>query len=298
MTPSLRRIALSTGVELDVMAGGAGEPLMFLHGFPESHRTWRHQLAAFAPDHLVVAPDQRGYARSSKPEGVEAYAADRIVADMIALADALGLDRFTVVAHDWGGACAWAAALKHPDRIARLVIANAPHPLLFQRALFNDPAQRVASQYMTAFRNPAFEDHIAKIGVDGFLDKMFAAYIASGAIDADERALYLDQWRQPGALTAMLYWYRASRIIVPAPGEAPERPGWIDQPFPPVTVPTLVIWGMCDQALLPGQLDGLDALVNDLTVAKIDGAGHFVPWEAPAAVTDAIRAFLAARPID
>ena len=159
MIDDLQRIALSTGVDLDVQVAGdpAAPPIILLHGFPESHRTWRHIVPDLARDHFVIAPDQRGYARSSKPTGVDEYTPDKIVGDLIALADHFGLTTFTLVGHDWGGAVAWMAALRHPDRVARLVIVNAPHPFLMQRALFDDPDQRAASQYITAFRNPAFD---------------------------------------------------------------------------------------------------------------------------------------------
>lgn len=288
----LRRIALSTGVSLDVaVAGDPAHPAMiFLHGFPESHRTWRHQLREFARDHHVVAPDQRGYAASDKPPAVEDYAPARIAADLIALADALEIDRFTLVGHDWGGAIAWMAALNHPDRIERLVICNAPHPLVFQRSLFDDPDQRAASQYMTRFRDTALDQGLVGTALEHFFANGFARFVTR-TIAGEDKAAYLDEWSHPGAMTAMLNWYRASPIIVPAPGETPERPAWLDAPFPQVTQPTLVIWGMQDRALLPVQLPGLAEYVPDLTAAKVK-AGHFVPWEAPEAVNAAIRAWL------
>ncbi|MEN2748924.1 alpha/beta hydrolase [Sphingomonas sp. T9W2] len=288
----LRRIALSSGVSLDVAVAGdpAAPAMIFLHGFPESHRTWRHQLSEFARDHYVLAPDQRGYVRSDKPAAVADYAPDRIVADLIALADALGVGGFTLVGHDWGGAIAWMAALRHPDRIDRLVILNAPHPLIFQRSLFDDPDQRAASQYITRFRDTSIDRGLIGAGLEHFFATGFAELVKRTIAGAD-KAAYLDEWSQPGAMTAMLNWYRASAIVVPAPGETPERPAWIDAPFPPVTQPTLVIWGTRDKALLPVQVDGLDAVVPDLTVVKVD-AGHFVPWEAPEAVNAAIRKWL------
>lgn len=289
------RFALPTGVELDVTLGGdpASPAIFFLHGFPESHRTWRHQMPVLASDHFVVAPDQRGFARSSKPVDMSDYAPDNTVADLIALADALGVGQFTLVGHDWGGAIAWMAALKHPERVARLVIVNAPHPLIFQRTLFDDMAQREASQYIRAFRNPGLEAHIASIGLEQFFDGSFMKHTDFEKV-ADEKAVYLDQWGQPGAMTAMLNWYRASAIVVPAMDETPERPAWLDGPFPVLQMPVLVIWGIGDKALLPSQLEGLDALCADLTVEKVD-AGHFVPWENPDAVTAALRDFLEAR---
>lgn len=290
---TLRRIALSTGVELDVAIDGAeGAPaIIFLHGFPESHRTWRHQFAALADRHRVIAPDQRGFARSSKPADVADYAANHVIADLLALADALGIDRFTLVGHDWGGAIAWGAAIKHPERIERLAIANAPHPLIFQRSLFDDPDQRAASQYMRTFRQPGVEAMVGAMGLKRFFDKSFAPHVGADIV-APERATYIDQWSQPGALAGMLNWYRAAPIIVPpSDGPLPDRPTWIDQPFPMLTMPVLVMWGMRDRALLPCQIEGLDEVVADLTLVEID-AGHFVPWEAPDAVTAALNAWL------
>lgn len=287
------RIALSTGVELDVVDQGPRDApaIILLHGFPESHRTWRHQIAGLADRFRVIAPDQRGYARSSKPAAVEDYVADKLVADIVALADALGVDRFTLVGHDWGGAIAWIAALMHPGRIERLVIVNAPHPYVFQKTLIDDATQRAASQYITAFRNPGFENVIDSMGLDRFFDTTFAKHADLEKL-APEKPYYLESWGQPGAMTAMLNWYRASNIIVPAPDAEAERPAMLSAPFPPVTVPTLVLWGMKDQALLPSQLDGLDALVADLRIKTTD-AGHFVPWEAPDFITAAIGDFAA-----
>lgn len=288
-----QRIALPTGVELNVALAGdpANPPIVLLHGFPESHRTWRHQIAALARDHYVIAPDQRGFGYSSRPAGVASYTPDKPVGDLLALADHLGIGPFTLVGHDWGGAIAWMAALQNPQRIARLVIVNAPHPLVFQRSIFDDPAQRAASQYITAFRNPDFEQFVERIGLETFFDESFAKYTDAAKLEPEKPA-YLAEWSQPGAMTAMLNWYRASAILVPAPGETPERPAWLDAPFPPVTQPTLVIWAMQDTALLPVQLDGLEALVPDLTVVRIASAGHFVPWEKPELVNEAIMEWL------
>lgn len=290
----MQRASLSTGVELDVAVAGdpANPPIILLHGFPESHRTWRHQIPALADaGWFVLAPDQRGFARSSKPEGVENYTPDKPIGDLIALADHFGIGRFVLVGHDWGGAIAWGAALTRPDRVERLIIVNAPHPHVFQRTLIEDEGQRAASQYITAFRNPGFERHIEQIGLDQFFDTSFMRHTDFEKV-ADEKAAYLDEWGQPGAMTAMLNWYRASAVQVPAMGEEVPRPEFLDRPFPPVTQPTLVIWGMGDAALLPSQLEGLDALVPDLTLVRLEGTGHFAPWENPDAVTGAMLDWL------
>ena len=291
----LQRIALPTGVELDVAIAGdpASPPIFLLHGFPESHRTWRHQIPELAKDHYVVAPDQRGFARSSKPEGVENYTPDKPVGDLLALADHLGVDRFTLVGHDWGGAIAWMAALQNPQRIARLIIVNAPHPKVFQKSLFDDPAQRKGSQYITRFRDTRIDQGLIGAGLERFFASTFAQHIVGG-IAGEDKAAYMDEWGQPGAMTAMLNWYRATSIVVPKPDEDAERPAWLDAPFPPITQPTLVIWGMQDKALLPMQLE-LDEFVPDLTITRIEDGGHFVPWEKPEAVNAAMRAWLAVR---
>jgi pimeloyl-ACP methyl ester carboxylesterase len=292
----LTRVALPTGVELDVAVAGlpTNPPIILLHGFPESHRTWRYQMENLARDHFVLAPDQRGFAKSSKPAGVENYTPDKPVADLIALADRYDIQRFTLVGHDWGGAIAWMAALNHPDRIERLIIVNAPHPFVFQKTLFDDMAQREASQYITAFRNPDFEKYIDGIGLSEFFDGSFMRHTDFEKV-REEKPIYLEQWGQPGAMTAMLNWYRASAVQVPAMDATPERPAFLDGPFPPLKMPVLVIWGLGDKALLPSQLEGLEPLVPDLTIDRLEGVGHFAPWEAPDKVTEAMRTWLGKR---
>jgi len=289
-----QRLVLSTGVELDVWTAGdtANPAIIFLHGFPESHRTWRHQIAALSKRYYCISPDQRGYAGSSKPPSVSAYAVSKLVADVFALADALGVDRFAIAAHDWGGAIGWAAALGRPDRVERLVIANAPHPYVFQKMLVEDMGQRAASQYIRTFRDDELEGRIADNGLEWFFDHSFMRYLTQDDVSPEERAIYLKQWAQPGALTAMFNWYRASPMTVPAMDEIVPRPPFLDAPFPKLTMPVLIIWGIDDKALLPCMLDGLDSLIDDLTIARINGAGHFVPWEAPDAVTHAMMEWL------
>ncbi|MEA3009233.1 MAG: hypothetical protein QOJ91_925 [Sphingomonadales bacterium] len=290
-----QRLGLATGVTLNVASAGPedGEPILFLHGFPESHRTWRHQLAGLSDLYRVYAPDQRGFAASDMPEGVENYETDKIVADVMALANSLGLDDFTLVGHDWGGAVAWTAALTHPGRVKRLIIVNAPHPLVFQKSLIDDEAQRDASQYISFFRLPAAEAAIIAMGLENFLDKVMLSHADGTKLPAEERQHYLDDWSQPGALTAMLNWYRASKIKVPGPGEKAEAPLWTHAPFPKLKMPTLVIWGLKDSALLPIQLDGLADLIDDLRLVTSPSAGHFITWEEPGTVTSAIRDFMA-----
>jgi pimeloyl-ACP methyl ester carboxylesterase len=292
----MRRVRLRTGVTLNVaLDGDQSRPaVILLHGFPESHRTWREVAPRLADDFFLVMPDQRGFAASDQPQDVEDYRADTLINDVFALADALGIQDFTLVGHDWGGAIAWPAALRGDPKLTRLIIINAPHPVIFQKSLIESPDQRAASQYITAFRAPGFAKVVERYGFDWFFEKTFAGHVDLSKIPEAEKQQYLADWSQPGAFAAMLNWYRASKLVVPPPGVTIPLPAWVLRAFPKVQVPTLVIWGTQDTALLPIQLEGLDQLVDDLTIVRLPSAGHFAPWEASEEVADAIRHFLAA----
>jgi pimeloyl-ACP methyl ester carboxylesterase len=288
------RMPLSTGITLNVGEAGIadGPAIILLHGFPESHRTWRGLVPLLEDKYRLIMPDQRGFAGSDAPQDKADYATDKVVADLFALVDRLGLDDFTLVGHDWGGAVSWAAALRNDPRLKRLVIINAPHPVIFQKSLIEDHDQRAASQYITAFRTPGFKQAVEAMGWDSFFDKSFQSHVDLAAIPAHEKAEYIAEWSQPGVLTAMLNWYRGSALMVPPPGVTVPLPDFLLRAFPTVRVPTLVVWGMRDKALLPLQLEGLDTLVEDLTIARVPDAGHFVPWEKPGAVAAPLRSFL------
>jgi pimeloyl-ACP methyl ester carboxylesterase len=290
-----RRVPLSTGVTLNVAFAGekSKPPVIFLHGFPESHRTWRAIAPRLQNDFSLVMPDQRGFAGSDRPQKVEAYEAEVLVDDIFALADALALERFALVGHDWGGAISWTAALRGDPRLTRLAIINAPHPIVFQKSLIESADQRAASQYISAFRSPLFEKAAEAMGYDALFEKSFSRHVDLELIPDTERRQYIAEWSQPGGLTAMLNWYRASKVKVPPPGVTLPLPQWVLGAFPKVEIPTLVIWGMRDVALLPIQLEGLDRLVTDLEIVPAD-AGHFAPWEAPEEVLAALTPFLAA----
>lgn len=293
---ALQRVTLSTGVTLEVAIEGAKDapPLILLHGFPESHRTWRHQIAHFAKTHRVIAPNQRGYAGSDKPQGVSEYSVQKLVGDVAALADALNIDTFALAGHDWGGAGAWATALTHSQRVSRLIIANAPHPYTYQKAIYTDMDQRAATQYITAFRGENFEDYVAAKGWDAYFQENFADHTGAPISEA-EKAIYLSQWQTPGAFTAMINWYRASAITIPAMDDdsapPPSVQAFLDKPFPVLKMPVLLVWAMDDHALRPSLLDGLEGLIDDLTMVTLSG-GHFVTWENHAAVTAAMDDFL------
>jgi pimeloyl-ACP methyl ester carboxylesterase len=287
-------VDLATGIRMNVETAGSDDapPVIFVHGFPESHRTWRELVPLMADKVRMVMPDMRGFGASDKPQDVTDYLTPKLVADLLALADALEIDRFALVGHDWGGAIAWAAALGGDPRVERLAIINSPHPAIFQKSLIDRTDQRAASQYMNAFRNPAMEAGIARMGFDTFFDKSFAPHVDMTKISPDERQHYIDNWSKPGAMTAMLNWYRASQIVVPAPGEEVATPEWVERGVPRLNIPVRVIWGLDDKALLPVQLEGMGEVGDDVEVFPLKGVGHFAPWQAPQAVADALQPFL------
>lgn len=293
----MNRVTLESGIALDVVDEGPADApaLIFLHGFPESHRTWRHQVAHFSNRYRCVAPDQRGYRGSSKPPEVNDYTPDKLIGDVFQLADALDIDKFTVVGHDWGGAIAWGTAIagQMNGRVTRAIVANAPHPAIFQKLLYTNPHQRESSQYMRGFRDPKNDEVVRQFGLAGILMQEIK-WDSGDVMEPEERAELLKDWQDRDAAFAMLNWYRASPIDIPpmdAPFELPA--GWTPPPLPNLTIPTLVVWGMDDLALPPENLKGMDEIIDDLTLVEVPGSGHFVPWEAPGEVNAAMEAFLA-----
>jgi pimeloyl-ACP methyl ester carboxylesterase len=288
------RLPLSTGITMNVALAGPEDapPVILLHGFPESHRTWRKVAPLLADKLRLIMPDQRGFGDSDRPQEVEVYSTDTLIADIFALADALGIERFALVGHDWGGAIAWAAAIQGNPRVERLGIVNSPHPLIFQKSLIEDEAQREASQYIRAFRDPHFEKFVEGIGYEAFFAKSFSKHVDLASIPGEERGLYIGQWSRSGALTAMLNWYRASRMVVPQPGITVAVPDLVLRAFPKIKIPVRVIWGLEDKALLPIQLDGIGEVGEDVEVFPLKGIGHFAPWEAPEEVAEALKPFL------
>ena len=291
----IRRVGLATGVTLNVaFAGPEDAPaVILLHGFPESHRTWREVVPRLEDRFRLIMPDQRGFAGSDRPQDMAEYAADKLIDDIFALAEATGVEDFALAGHDWGGAIAWPAAFRNDPRLTKLAIVNAPHPLIFQKSLIEDEEQRAASQYINRFRMPGADKAIEAMGFDVFFQKTMENHIPSGSMPEEERRQYIADWSQPGGMLPMLNWYRASRLIVPPPGATVPLPDFLLRAFPKIHVPTLVVWGMKDSALLPLQLDGLDDLVDDLRIVRLPRVGHFAPWEAGEQVGDALRDFLA-----
>ena len=283
------------GVRLHYARAGGGPLMLFVHGFPDFWYTWRRQLVEFGRDHLAVAPDMRGYNLSSKPQDVKEYRPQYMVEDLRQFIHAMGHDRCVLVAHDWGGAVAWNFAITYPAMVEKLVIINAPHPVMFARDLKTHLEQIEGSQYMNFLRSDVAEEKLSRDDYAMLWRFAFLELDAKGAVGEGDKAAYLEAWSQPGALAAGLKWYKASPLRPPGPE------GTFDGPPPPdlepedfqVTMPTCVIWGMDDTALRTCLLEGLDEVVPDLTLHRIEGAGHWVFHEQPERVNNLIRGFLA-----
>ena len=287
------------GVRLHCVTAGRGPLILFLHGFPEFWYEWNNQLQEFGKDHLAVAPDLPGYNLSDKPADLEQYRSKVLIEDIRALADHFRQNKkFILVGHDWGGGLAWAFAIGHPDYLQELIIINAPHPAIFGRLLASDPQQQEASQYMFMFRTSRAEAILSADNYASLVEHVLAPLLKTGALTELDKAAYLRAWSQPGALTGGLNYYRANHLGPPAPPQVAAEIGPSTNDFGPdpahtvVRVPTLVIWGERDTALVPRNLDGLSEFVPDLTVRRVPDGSHWVVHEKPAEVNDYIRAFL------
>ena len=294
----------ANGIRLHYLSEGSGPLMIFLHGFPEYSGAWKDQLAEFGKDHLAVAPDMRGYNLSEKPAELDRYHMSHLVEDVRAVATALGHPRFTLVGHDWGGVVAWSFAIAHPECLDRLIIVNAPHPAIFGRLLAEDAAQQQASRYMQLLRSPEAEQTLSANNFAWLTGALFGGKLFG---TEEDRRGYIEAWSQPGALTGGLNYYRAMRAgeqkasslqhrsardESPRAGAAGSRPA-PDPASLVVKVPTLVIWGEQDTALLPANLTGLEQFIPALTVRRIPDGSHWVIHEHPALVNRYIREFLA-----
>lgn len=279
-----------------VSAGGPKKPLvLFVHGFPEFWYEWKNQLAEFGRDHYAVAVDMRGYNLSTKPEKVEDYEVRHLVEDLRALAAKLTKRKFVLVGHDWGGAVAWAFAMKHPDLLEKLVIINAPHPGVFMRELKENPEQQKASQYMLLFRSPIAEATLSANNYAALVNAILGEGLKQGYFTEEDKKAYLEAWSQPGALTGGLNYYRAAKVGPPTAADSAVGTFDVEAAAMTVKVSTLVIWGEKDTALLTGNLNGLDKFVPALSIKRISDGSHWVIHEKPALINAMIREFIGAR---
>lgn len=263
-----------------VATAGSGDRLMLcLHGFPESAVSWRYQIVPLAQARFQVwAPDLRGYGGTARPIGIDAYRIESLMDDVTGLLDAAQVQRAILVGHDWGGIIAWYYAMRHPDRVEALVIMNAPHPACFEREARHWRQLR-RSWYMGFFQIPRLPEAALSAGHGFMIGAIFKRMaIHREQMPEDLVRLYQQQACEPRALSAMVNYYRA---ILRGGGAIRQR----RMGYPAVSVPTLVIWGLQDQALVHQNLEGLNDFVTDLVVVKMADAGHFVHEDKPEQVT-------------
>jgi pimeloyl-ACP methyl ester carboxylesterase len=277
------RVIVANGIRFHVATAGPedGPLVMMLHGFPEAWFGWRKQMQYLARrGWRVWVPDQRGYNLTEKPPGVEAYAIDVLAADLLALIDAAGQRTAHVVAHDWGAAVAWYAALVAPHRLNRMVIANVPHPAVMKKTLLTQPQQTLRSWYIYTFQVPWLAERVLEADRYRLMAKLLRSASKPGTFSNEDLGEYQQAWSHPGALTSMLNWYRA-----------------MVRHWPPlqkvrVRVPTLVIWGEKDVALVREMAPASVALCDQGELRLIADAGHFVQHEEAEKVSAWIHGYL------
>jgi pimeloyl-ACP methyl ester carboxylesterase len=255
-----------------------GEPVVLLHGFPETAAMWRSQIDALAAEgYRVVAPDQRGYSAGARPEQVDAYRVDRLVGDVTDLADTLGFERFHLIGHDWGGAVAWATAGLHPDRLLSLTSVSTPHLTALAEA-YADPTTGQAQQsaYVDTFVAPGSEQLF--LADDAAL--LRSLYDEAG-LDAAEAQVHLDVLADQAAMRAALDWYRANDLTA---GTA----------LGAIEVPTLYVWGTEDQALGRAAAEATgDFVTGPYRFEPLEGVNHWVPEVAADGLDALLVEFLA-----
>jgi len=282
---------------------GDGRPVLFLHGFPQTSFSWHHQLEALGSEgYRALAFDQRGYSPRARPPAVEDYRIAELVADVLAVADQWGLDRFDLVGHDWGAMVAWVVAARHPDRVRTLTAVSVPHPRAFAAAfgtgagagdaagdaagdVAGDEDQRQRSSYIAVFRAEGGVAERALLGADGSGAGLRAMFDASGlSSDTDEVRRFVAAMLEPGALTAVLNWSRATEPLSLTDVGA-------------ITVPTLYVWSDNDIALGRTAAEAtVDWVSGPYRFEVLEGVSHWIPETAPAELTRFLLEHLAAHP--
>ncbi len=281
----LERLTFLNGdVTLQGVAAGPprGPVILLLHGFPEFWYSWRKQIGPLAAAGFrVVVPDQRGYNFSSKPRPVSQYSVTRLVSDILAIVEQLGCRQVFLVGHDWGAMVAWSFAAAHPAKVERLVILNGPHPRSIARFLMTRPTQLLRSWYVFFFQLPSLPEIF-------FSARNYQAAINSllktsrpGTFSQEDIGRYREAWAQPGAVRAMINWYRAL-FRRPAAFRTSE-----------LQVPALILWGKRDAFLLPSLAEKSARNCNHAEIIWFDDATHWLHLEEPERVNAALLQFFA-----
>ncbi len=282
--------AVVNDVRLHYVEAGNGPLVVLLHGFPEFWYSWREQIPALADAGFhVVAPDMRGYDASEKPHGIERYESDELVGDVLGLIDHFGAETTHVVGHDWGGLVAWQTAIRHPERVEKLVVLNAPHPGRFLEVL---PAssQLVRSWYLFFFQLPRLPEYALSANNYAVVEKLLRFSATETTFSEEDVQRYVEAIAQPGALTATLNYYRA----VFRENAKEELETLLGRPSRDlaVHVPTLLIWGEQDIALEPELIEGMHRWVPDLRIERLSDATHWVQNDEPTQVNELLLEYL------
>jgi epoxide hydrolase 4 len=273
--------------EVTIHAVAAGPPdgplVILLHGYPEFWYGWRSQIAVLADAGFrVLAPDQRGYNESSKPQDWEAYEVPKLVGDVLGIADQTGRERFFLAGHDWGGIVAWACVLMHSSRVERLVILNAPHPSVFQSFIRTHPSQLLRSWYMFFMQLPWLPEFLFEAGNFRLMTEALTKSSRPGTFSERDFENYRQAWRQPGAPTGMINWYRALRAAGPVRN-------------PTIEIPVKILWGARDRFLATEMASLSLRYCQRGDLRMFPEATHWLQHEEPAAVSNALAEFFSRR---
>jgi pimeloyl-ACP methyl ester carboxylesterase len=301
------------GVRLHYASVGQGPLVLFLHGYPSFWYQWKDQMLEMGRDHLAVGLDLRGYNMSSKPSGLENYTMKVLVEDIRQFAEKIAgrNQKFVLVAHDWGANIAWVFAMFYPDMLDKLIIINGAHTFISERELRENPAQRYASNYFFVFNGylapgetPPDENETKESGARRAHTGFVEAEVKKGHYTEEDRQRWIDAWSQPGSTTGGLNYYRANHRNAPFNDTHPASTiphSWSAKEMTQgakstiIHIPTLVLWGMKDTALLPGNLSGLDQWVTNLSVRLYPDADHWVMIDKYKEVSQDIRRFVEGR---
>ncbi len=270
----------TNGIRLHVVQAGPldGPLLILLHGFPEFWYGWKGQIEPLAAaGYRVWVPDQRGYNLSDKPKGVVAYGINTLAADIVGLIDAAGAQKAVVVGHDWGAAVAWWVAATQPERVERLVVLNVPHPAVMKRFVSRNVGQLLRSWYIGFFQLPVLPEWLSRLGNWYTLTRSLRGSSRPGTFSDADLAQYRSAWAQPGALTAMVNWYRAALRRPPTRNTARR-----------ITVPTLLIWGARDRFLKREMAQPSIDLCDRGRLVFFENATHWVQHEEAERVNELI----------
>ena len=265
-------------ITLHTIIVGKGRPLILLHGFPDFWYGWKSVIPELKDKFKLIIPDMRGYNLSDKPKGIQKYKIKYLVDDIKGLIEALDLENTYIAGHDWGGTVAWAFAEKYPDLIQKLIILNSPHPKIFGSLLQTNKAQQKASFYIFKFLKPGGEQFLFEDNFKWLKTAIFGSLVNKKALDDFDKAQYIKAWSQPNAINNGVNYYKANTRFDDFTGI--------------INVPTLVIHGMKDVALLPVILEGLEKYVKNLVLFKIPNASHWIMHEEPQLISRKIIEFL------